>query len=135
MRKRKAETVLSDTVGYYHRSKLCCLGIVTTNTLQLHYKSVLYIVCGCVDVLQIPVEDGHRNRHVRRWFKQNRTSKSITKLFDLFSLSSVQIISVCLKDNLPFWQMSMDTNWWSVVHQEHATELYTNLNYRPKYFV
>jgi len=27
MRKRKAETVLSDTVGYYHRSKLCCLGI------------------------------------------------------------------------------------------------------------
>ena len=25
MRKRKAETVLSDTVGYYHRSKLCCL--------------------------------------------------------------------------------------------------------------
>ena len=28
MRKRKAERVLSDTVGYYHRSKLCCLGIV-----------------------------------------------------------------------------------------------------------
>ena len=27
MRKRKAETVLSDTVGYYHRLKLCCLGI------------------------------------------------------------------------------------------------------------
>jgi len=27
MRKRKAETVQSDTVGYYHRSKLCCLGI------------------------------------------------------------------------------------------------------------
>jgi len=25
--KRKAETVQSDTVGYYHRSKLCCLGI------------------------------------------------------------------------------------------------------------
>jgi len=31
MRKRKAETVQSDTVGYYHRSKLCCLGIVFGN--------------------------------------------------------------------------------------------------------
>ena len=31
MRKRKAETVQSDTVGYYHRSKLCCLGIPHTN--------------------------------------------------------------------------------------------------------
>jgi len=29
VRKRKAETVQSDTVGYYHRSKLCCLGIHT----------------------------------------------------------------------------------------------------------
>ena len=27
MHKRKAGTVQSDTVGYYHRSKLCCLGI------------------------------------------------------------------------------------------------------------
>ena len=39
MRKRKAETVLSDTVGYYHRSKLCCLGI------HVHYgvHSEMYI--------------------------------------------------------------------------------------------
>jgi len=29
--KRKAETVQSDTVGYYHRSKLCCLGIFDTS--------------------------------------------------------------------------------------------------------
>jgi len=34
MRKRKAETVLSDTVGYYHRSKLCCLGIYQTSILK-----------------------------------------------------------------------------------------------------
>ena len=27
VRKRKAERVQSDNVGYYHRSKLCCLGI------------------------------------------------------------------------------------------------------------
>ena len=37
MRKRKAETVLSDTVGYYHRSKLCCLGICK-------YKKILLII-------------------------------------------------------------------------------------------
>jgi len=31
--KRKAELVQSDTVGYYHRSKLCCLGIsIKTST-------------------------------------------------------------------------------------------------------
>ena len=34
MRKWKAETVLSDTVGYYHRSKLCCLGIYKLSCFQ-----------------------------------------------------------------------------------------------------
>ena len=33
--KRKAETVQSDTVGYYHRSKLCCLGILKLWILTL----------------------------------------------------------------------------------------------------
>ena len=35
--KRKAETVQSDTVRYYHRSKLCCLGICVINLLYLFY--------------------------------------------------------------------------------------------------
>jgi len=39
MRKRKAETVLSDTVGYYHRSKLCCLGIPITMNLKLCFQN------------------------------------------------------------------------------------------------
>jgi len=34
--KRKAERVLSDTVGYYHRSKLCCLGIFLQNKKALY---------------------------------------------------------------------------------------------------
>jgi len=38
MRKRKAETVLSDTVGYYHRSKLCCLGIYTWICWNTEYR-------------------------------------------------------------------------------------------------
>jgi len=37
MGKRKAETVLSDTVGYYHRSKLCCLGIFHTICVSFIY--------------------------------------------------------------------------------------------------
>ena len=32
--KRKAETVQLDTVGYYHRSKLCCLDILKNNYHQ-----------------------------------------------------------------------------------------------------
>jgi len=43
LRKRKAERVLSDTVGYYHRSKLCCLGICLF--LKILYWIIYWWLC------------------------------------------------------------------------------------------
>ena len=40
MCKRKAEAVQSDTVGYYHRSKLCCLGIY--KKLSIYHDSLSF---------------------------------------------------------------------------------------------
>jgi len=66
MRKRKAERVLSDTVGYYHRSKLCCLGIlsichipfiivINKNILNIRATAVKY---DCMAVYGLyPVDD------------------------------------------------------------------------------
>jgi len=56
MRKRKAETVQSDTVEYYHRSKLCCLGILQSMRNLVCRRSMTGKTCvRLVGILGLPV--------------------------------------------------------------------------------
>ena len=64
--KRKAETVQSDTVRYYHRSKLCCLGIHTLNIRDyLMSKQIHSLV---IRMYQIEIQFNYFNKQIGLWF-------------------------------------------------------------------
>ena len=94
MGKRKAETVLSDTVGYYHRSKLCCLGYAFVFSWEC--KTMLFTT-----KKKHAVTSSER-AHSITWYKQKRRRNRWASKQVSWRYMSLAVLIICT-DVALFW--------------------------------